>query len=160
MHYRSCWSCLDLVSHAQNNLKKSSEGKIYWRCASALSGSIHLWPLFTDSLCHEDKTSCTVAWERELLFTILFLTHLCLFCRDPLQLHSVTLPRPEWMLHIVFSGIILYGPLNNSPLTPSEETFCSQSTNARCLFIGLLFLGGRDDKRAYDQKVNSGATFQ
>lgn len=51
-------------------------------------------------------------------------------------------PASAWMLHIVYSRIILYAPQNNSPLTPSEETFCSQCTNARSLFIGLLFLGG------------------
>lgn len=141
MNYRSCWSCLDPLSHARNNLKK-----IIWRkdllevrfCFERLNSSLTFIYRFL------------MSWRQNLLhggvgartFIYHSLSDSSLLCRDPLQLHSVTLPRPDWMLHIVYSGIILYGPQNNSPLSPSEETFCSQCTNARSLFIGLLFLEG------------------
>lgn len=62
----------------KNVKKKLWEGKIYWRCTTTWSGSIHLWTLFTDFFCLEDKTSCIVVWERELFFTVPFLSHF--FC--------------------------------------------------------------------------------
>lgn len=129
--YRSCPSCLDRVSYTQNNPKKNHLKE--WFIGTALllwAGSIHLWPLLADSLCHEDKTLTT------------FLYHsLSESSPSPLKLHSMTLPWPDWMLHVVYGGIIQYVPQNNSPLTLREETSCSQSRNARSLFIGLLFLG-------------------
>lgn len=81
--------------------KESSKGKIHWRHTTTWSNPIQLWTLFADFFCLEDKTSCTAVWERELLLTIFFLSHLhtsvvqkpsAAALRDPA---SAWLPQPD-----------------------------------------------------------------
>lgn len=122
--------------------KKASKGKLYWRWTTTWSSSFHLWTLFTDFFCLEDKTSCTAVWEQELLFTSLFLSHLCLFC-TPWPCLSLTGCSTSYTEES-YCTVLRIAP----PHTQWGDGL--QCRNTRTLLIGLLF----------PRKTNSAATFR
>lgn len=160
MNYRSGWSCLDLVSHAQNNPKK-----IIWRkdllevrfCFAAQ----FIFDLYLQ-IPYVMKTKPPARWRGSENFYLPFSFWLIFVCSAE-TLCSCT-PWPCLGLtgcSTSYSAESYCTVLKITPPSRPVRRHSAPSVQMPGVYSSACcFSGGDDDKRAYDQKVNSGATFQ